>query len=128
VTLPEINLLNPKQLTASSSQYRRTRNWRIRSSSEDNVAISSDGGDLKNSLSGIVGNQVEELLSREENKGLLDGLEKASLRVEIAKRELEDIERQEIEAKLLQDYINQLESRAAEVRACSRNGVRYEND
>lgn len=123
VALPEIYLLNPKQVTASNSPYRRTRNWKIRSSSEENVANSSDGGDLKKSLSGIVGNQVEELFSREENKNLLDGLEKASMRVEIAKRELEEIERQESEAKLLQDYVNQLESRAAEVRACSGNVV-----
>lgn len=106
-----------------SEIYRRTRNWRIRSSSEENVANSSDGGDLKKSLSGIARNQVEDLLSREENKNLLDGLEKASLRVEIAKRELEEIERQEIEVKLLQDYVNQLESRAAEVRTVSENVV-----
>lgn len=70
---------------------------------------------MKKSLSGIVGNQVEELLSREENKSLLDGLEKASMRVETAKRELAEIERQEFEAKLLQDYVDKLESRAAEV-------------
>lgn len=123
VALSEIYLSNPKQVSSFSSAYRRTRNWRIRSSSEENVANSSDGGDLKKSLSGIARNQVEELLSREENKNLLDGLEKASLRVEIAKRELEEIERQEIEAKLLQDYVNQLESRAAEVRTVSENVV-----
>ncbi|CAH8275540.1 unnamed protein product [Arabidopsis lyrata] len=123
VALPEIYLLNPKQVTASNSPYRRTRNWKIRSSSEENVANSSDGGDLKKSLSGIVGNQVEELFSREENKNLLDGLEKASLRVEIAKRELEEIERQESEAKLLQDYVNQLESRAAEIAECQQEIV-----
>lgn len=70
---------------------------------------------MKKSLSGIVGNQVEELLSREENKNLLDGLEKASARVEVAKRELAEIERRELEAKLLQDYLDKLESRAAEV-------------
>lgn len=70
---------------------------------------------MKKSLSGIVGNQVEELLSREENKNLLDGLEKASMRVEVAKRELAEIERRELEAKLLQDYVDKLESRAAEV-------------
>ncbi|XP_009137688.1 uncharacterized protein LOC103861719 [Brassica rapa] len=118
----ESYVLNPKalnfQLSSLSSPHRRTRNWRISSSSEDNAANSSDGGDLKKSLSGIVGNQVEELLSREENKSLLDGLEKASMRVETAKRELAEIERQEFEAKLLQDYVDKLESRAAEIAEC----------
>ena len=53
---------------------------------------------------------------------LLDGLEKASQRVEKAsqrvekaRRELAEIERQELEAAQLRNYINQLESRAAEV-------------
>ncbi|KAL1222555.1 hypothetical protein V5N11_018924 [Cardamine amara subsp. amara] len=118
VILSEIYLLNLKQVKSFSSPHRRTRNWKIRSSREENLANSSDDGDLKKSLSGIVGNQVEELLSREENKNLLDGLEKASMRVEIAKRELEEIERQEIEAKLLQDYVNKLESRASEIAEC----------
>lgn len=58
---------------------------------------------------------MEELLNRQENRVLLDGLEKASQRVEMARRELAEIERQELEAKQLRDYINQLESRASEV-------------
>ena len=58
---------------------------------------------------------MEELLNREENRVLLDGLEKASQRVEKARRELAEIERQELEAAQLRNYINQLESRAAEV-------------
>ncbi|XVF51231.1 hypothetical protein PTKIN_Ptkin04bG0167900 [Pterospermum kingtungense] len=74
--------------------------------------------DLKDALSGFVGKEVEELLNREENKGLLDGLEKASQRVEMAKRELAEIERRELEAQLLRNYINQLESRADEIAEC----------
>ena len=62
---------------------------------------------------------MEELLNRQENRVLLDGLEKASQRVEMARRELAEIERQELEAKQLRDYINQLESRASEVRCFS---------
>lgn len=62
-----------------------------------------------------MGEQVEELLNREENKVLLDGLVEASERVEKAKRELAEIERQEIEAKLAREYINKLETRASEV-------------
>lgn len=121
LVVSESYVLNPKALSfqvsslSPPSPYRRTRNWRIRISPEENASNSSGGGDLKKSLSSIVGNQVEELLSREENKSLLDGLEKASTRVEIAKRELAEIERQELEAKLLQDYVDKLESRAAEV-------------
>lgn len=70
---------------------------------------------LKDALNDAVGERVEELLSREENKALLDGLEKASLRVEKAKRELAEIERQELEAKQMRAYVDQLEQRASEV-------------
>lgn len=62
-----------------------------------------------------MGEQVQELLNREENRALLDELQKASLRVEKAKRELAEIERQEIEAKQMREYVNQLEKRASEV-------------
>lgn len=63
----------------------------------------------------MVDKRVEELLNREENRELLDGLEKATLRVEMAKKELAEIEKQESEAKQLRNYINQLESRTSEV-------------
>lgn len=62
-----------------------------------------------------MGEQVQELLNREENKALLDGLEKASLRVEKAKRELAEIERLELEANQMREYVDQLERRASEV-------------
>lgn len=58
---------------------------------------------------------VDEILNREENKFLLDGLEKASQRVELAKRELAEIEKRELEAKQTRDHITQLESKASEV-------------
>lgn len=63
----------------------------------------------------MVGEQVEELLNREENRSLLDGLEKASMRVEIAKKQLAEIEKQELELKRFKDYVSQLENRASEV-------------
>lgn len=63
----------------------------------------------------MVGEQVESLLKKEENKGLLDGLEKAAERVEIARMELAEIEKQEAEAKRVQEYVKQLEARASEV-------------
>ncbi|KAK4801641.1 hypothetical protein SAY86_022128 [Trapa natans] len=72
-------------------------------------------GNLKDALSGMVDSQVEELLSREENRVLLDGLDRASRRVEKAKRELAEIERQEAEAKQMRSYIEHLESRASEI-------------
>ncbi|XP_047321984.1 uncharacterized protein LOC124925901 [Impatiens glandulifera] len=78
------------------------------------------GGGLKVALSGLVNQEVEELLKKEENKELLDGLEKATLRVEIAKRELAEIEKQEIEARELRDYVNQLENRTMEIAECQR--------
>lgn len=73
------------------------------------------GGNLKDALAGMVDKQVVELLNREENRVLLDGLDKASQRVEMAKKELAEIEKQELEAKQMRDYINQLESQASEV-------------
>ncbi|CAN0908915.1 hypothetical protein LINGRAHAP2_LOCUS25541 [Linum grandiflorum] len=73
------------------------------------------GSNLKDALTGLVGKEVAELLAKEENKALLDELDKASQRVEIARKELAEIERQEAEAKQLQAYVNQLETRASEV-------------
>ncbi|XP_020208446.1 uncharacterized protein LOC109793393 [Cajanus cajan] len=70
--------------------------------------------DVKDTVSGMVDEQVQELLSRKENKVLLDGLEKASQRVEMAKRELALIEKQEFAVKQLKDYVNQLESKVLE--------------
>lgn len=75
----------------------------------------SGNNKLNDALAGMMNQQVEELLNREENKVLLDGLNEAAQRVETAKRELAEIERQELEAKQLRDYVNQLESRAFEV-------------
>ncbi|XP_062146821.1 uncharacterized protein LOC133854599 [Alnus glutinosa] len=95
------------------------------SSSRSRVVIvkcnsSEESGNLKDALAGMVDERVQELLNREENRGLLDGLEKASQRVEMAKRELAEIEKQELEAKLMREYVNQLESRASEIAECQR--------
>ncbi|XP_027190751.1 uncharacterized protein [Cicer arietinum] len=75
----------------------------------------SNSDDLKDAISGIVGEQVEELLSREENKVLLDRLDKASQRVEIAKRELAFIQKQELALKQYKDYTHQLEQKAFQI-------------
>ncbi|KAL6177803.1 hypothetical protein ACLB2K_049325 [Fragaria x ananassa] len=84
------------------------------------ASSSENSGSFKDSLGGIVGEQVEELLNKEENKVLLDGLVKASERVENAKRELAAIERQELEAKLAREYIKELETRASEIEECQK--------
>ncbi|EXB39941.1 hypothetical protein L484_001700 [Morus notabilis] len=90
------------------------------------VKCSNNGGlreqsfNLKDSLNDVVGEQVQELLNREENKALLDGLERASLRVEKAKRELAEIERQELEANQMREYVDQLERRASEIAECQK--------
>ncbi|XP_050376758.1 uncharacterized protein LOC126794138 [Argentina anserina] len=83
-------------------------------------SASENGGGFKDSLGGIVGDQVEELLNKQENRVLLDGLVKASERVENAKRELAEIERQEHAAKLAREYINELETRASEIEECQK--------
>ncbi|KAJ0770229.1 hypothetical protein HanPI659440_Chr07g0254841 [Helianthus annuus] len=81
----------------------------------------NDGGGLKNLLSGIVDERVDELLNKEENRALLDGLDKATQRVEMAKRELAKIEEQQIENNKMKEYINQLEIRAAEIEECQKD-------
>ncbi|KAL3499083.1 hypothetical protein ACH5RR_041815 [Cinchona calisaya] len=81
---------------------------------------SEKGSNLKDVLSGMVDERVEQLLSNEENRVLLDGLEKATQRVERAKRELAEIERQEAEAKLLRDYVNKLQSTTSEIAECQK--------
>ncbi|CAN1254721.1 hypothetical protein LINPERPRIM_LOCUS8739 [Linum perenne] len=73
---------------------------------------------LKDALTGLVGKEVAELLAKEENKELLEELDKASQRVEIARRELAEIEKQEVEAKQMQEYVKELETRASEIEEC----------
>ncbi|KZV53264.1 hypothetical protein F511_07558 [Dorcoceras hygrometricum] len=75
---------------------------------------------LKDLLSDMVDNRVELLLSKEENRVLLQGLEQATQRVENARRELAEIERQEIEAGIMKNYVKQLESRASEIAECQK--------
>lgn len=80
---------------------------------------------MKDGLSGMMGEQVEELLRREENKGLFDNLEKASQRVEIAKTQLAFIQKQELALKQYKDYIQQLEGNAFQVRFGVINKIKY---
>ncbi|XP_047046413.1 uncharacterized protein LOC124651359 [Lolium rigidum] len=66
-------------------------------------------------LSSAVGEKVDELLRREENRALLDGVEAAERRVELARAALADIERQEAEARLASDELRLLQKRRDEI-------------
>uniref|UniRef100_A0A7N1A1G3 Uncharacterized protein n=3 Tax=Kalanchoe fedtschenkoi TaxID=63787 RepID=A0A7N1A1G3_KALFE len=101
-------------LASFSSQHRVVR---VRCSSGQGL---SGNGRLKDALSGMVGEQVEELLKREENKKLLDDLEKATQRVEVARMELAEIEKREVEARKMRKYVGQLQSRASEIEECQK--------
>lgn len=94
------------------------------SSDMDYINGSGDGEsksvNLKDALAGMVDDRVEQLLNKDKNRFLLDGLEKATLRVELARRELAEVEKQEAEAKLTRDYINQLQSRTSEIAECQK--------
>ncbi|XP_030951793.1 uncharacterized protein LOC115975229 [Quercus lobata] len=120
---------NPKTLSPVTLPITSPISRRACSSSRPRILIvkcnnsgqrEGSGGNLKDALAGMVDKQVGELLNREENRVLLDGLDKASQRVEMAKKELAEIEKQELEAKQMRDYINQLESQASEVAECQR--------
>ncbi|KAG7952819.1 hypothetical protein I3843_12G077800 [Carya illinoinensis] len=113
-------LLSSRKVSIATLISRRAASSRPRLLTVKCGNSSDQSGNLKDALSGMVDKRVEELLNREENKNLLDGLEKASQRVEMAKRELAEIERQEIEAKQMRNYVNQLESRASEIEECQR--------
>uniref|UniRef100_A0A5B7BMP8 Homer protein n=1 Tax=Davidia involucrata TaxID=16924 RepID=A0A5B7BMP8_DAVIN len=106
--------------TRASSSYSWVSRTLLLKCSNSSECEQSENGGLKDVLSGMVDDRVDELLNREENRVLLDGLEKATQRVEMAKRELAEIERQEIEAKQLRDYINLLETRTSEIAECQR--------
>jgi len=66
-------------------------------------------------LSSAVGEKVDELLRREENRALLEGVEDAERRVERARAALADIERQEAAARLAREEVRRLEKRRDEV-------------
>uniref|UniRef100_A0A0E0EU37 Protein TILLER ANGLE CONTROL 1 n=1 Tax=Oryza meridionalis TaxID=40149 RepID=A0A0E0EU37_9ORYZ len=66
-------------------------------------------------LSSAVGEKVDELLLREENRALVEGVEAAERRVERARAALADIERQEAAARLASEEVRRLERRRDEV-------------
>lgn len=85
---------------------------RCSSSNSEEADPSTRGTD---GLVGFVGERVEELLRREENRGLVEGLNEASRRVDKARAELENMRRQRDEAVRAREYMRQLENQQAEV-------------
>lgn len=108
------------QLWAQRNLGPRFRSLKCRSGTEEEINNNGSDINFKDAVSGMVDEQVQELLSKKENRALLDGLEEASLRVEMAKKELALIEEQERAAKQFRDYINQLEGKAMEIAECQR--------
>ncbi|XP_027181153.1 uncharacterized protein LOC113779674 isoform X1 [Coffea eugenioides] len=88
----------------------------VKCSSSSNGNQNETGSSLEDILSGMVDERVEQLFNKEENRVLLDGLEKATHRVEMAKKQLAEIQRQELEAKLLRDYVNKLQSTTSQLK------------
>ncbi|KAI3952696.1 hypothetical protein MKX01_013658 [Papaver californicum] len=84
------------------------------------VKCSLENGGLKDVVSGLVDKRVEQLLNKEENKVLLDGLTKANERVELAKKELAEFDKKQLEDAQMKNYVNQLESRTSEIAECQR--------
>lgn len=77
---------------------------------------SSSGGGNEPSISDeSISRMVDELLKREENKQLLDGLNEASRRVDRAREAMAEIEKQEAKALRAKEDVSQLESRKLEI-------------
>ncbi|XP_062074636.1 uncharacterized protein LOC133778657 [Humulus lupulus] len=110
------NLSHKASSSFSSSSTSKHRIFTVRSSN----GSPKKSFNLKDALAGVVDGQVEELMNREENKVMLEGLEKASMRVETIKREIAELEKQELEAQNMRKYINQLETRASEIEDCQK--------
>ncbi|XP_066394698.1 uncharacterized protein [Miscanthus floridulus] len=89
---------------------------RVRSSTGEGGSGDGEGaGAAASWLSSVVGEKVDELLRREENRALLEGVEDAERRVERARAALADIERQEAAALLAREEVRRLEKRRDEI-------------
>ncbi|KAI9108269.1 hypothetical protein K1719_020752 [Acacia pycnantha] len=113
-----VKSITPLLWAQRTSLGSRLRSVKCRSGSEEEISNNGSDFNFKDALSGMVDEQVQELLSKKENRVLFDGLEKASLRVEMARKELALIEQQELAAKQFREYTNQLEGKAMEIAEC----------
>ncbi|CAH9092717.1 unnamed protein product [Cuscuta epithymum] len=113
--------VNPLNFSSRHSQSSTCRPPTIRCIGGDGSSENGNTRILNDALASVMDAKVEELLGREENRVLLQELEKATRRVEIAKQELAEIKRLEIEATVTRDYVNRLEKSASEIAECQRD-------
>ncbi|KAL6601310.1 hypothetical protein ACP70R_044530 [Stipagrostis hirtigluma subsp. patula] len=115
-------LVGPPLLPASPLAARRRRGGGVGCAPVEGPAPAGGGGEVEGAsasaaawLGSAVGEKVDELLRREENRALLEGVEAAERRVESARAALADIERQEAAARLAREEVRRLEQRRDEV-------------
>nr|BAJ84871.1 predicted protein [Hordeum vulgare subsp. vulgare] len=104
--------LIPPPLVPARPLTARCRRVRGRCAPDQGAGEGASGAEW---LSSAVGEKVDELLRREENRALLDGVEAAERRVELARAKLADIERQEAAARLATEEVRRLERRRDEI-------------
>ncbi|KAF3325023.1 hypothetical protein FCM35_KLT11180 [Carex littledalei] len=109
-SLPSLPLKTPKSLLLSKRQL--LFQAKCSSSNSEELDPGTRGMDV---FSGLMGERVEELLRREENRNIVQGLDEASRRVEKAREELESVRKQREEAVKAREYVRQLESQQAEI-------------
>ncbi|KAK3132860.1 hypothetical protein QOZ80_6AG0528680 [Eleusine coracana subsp. coracana] len=110
---PPLVTVNP--LAARHHRLGVRRSVRSGCAPGDGAGGGSDGDGAAAWLSSAVGEKVDELLRREENRSLLEGVEAAERRVERARAALADIERQEAAARLAREEVRRLEKRRDEI-------------
>ncbi|KAK3129642.1 hypothetical protein QOZ80_6BG0482710 [Eleusine coracana subsp. coracana] len=108
-------LVTVKPLAARHHRLGVRRSVRAGCAPGDGAGGGSDGDGAAAWLSSAVGEKVDELLRREENRSLLEGVEAAERRVERARAALADIERQEAAARLAREEVRRLEKRRDEI-------------
>ncbi|CAN6211503.1 unnamed protein product [Urochloa humidicola] len=115
--------LLPAGSPAARGRFRFRGGVRVRSATGEGGSGGGAGegdGAAASWLSSAVGKKVDELLRREENRALLEGVEDAERRVERARAALADIERREDAARLAREEVRRLEKRRDEIEESQR--------
>uniref|UniRef100_A0A0D9XFX5 Uncharacterized protein n=1 Tax=Leersia perrieri TaxID=77586 RepID=A0A0D9XFX5_9ORYZ len=115
-------LIHPALLPAASPLAARCRRgrgrgvrWRCATGGDAGGEGEEGSAAAASWLSSELGEKVDELMRREENRALLEGVEAAERRVERARAALADIERQEAAARLASEEVRRLERRRDEI-------------
>lgn len=116
-------LVSVSPLAAQRQSLGFRRSVRVGCAPGSGAGGGGDGDGAAAWLSSAVGEKVDELLQREENRSLLEGVEAAERRVERARAALADIQRQEAAARLAREEVRRLEKRRDEV--CNRSSPRH---